>query len=122
MKERGGYPSEKGWWNKEAEQITDQVKRFCPKCSIPIPLPRHDCKKGCELISKTNAGRLARVGSRKLLEGKMIIVDKKFTEDDIAKVVADGWAPWHFRDYVQHIPEAKEAVLKWEGKADFWKK
>lgn len=114
----GGYPIEKGWWNKETEQFVDQVKRFCPRCSIPIPFPKHDCRKGYEMVSKSNADLLAKVGSRKL--SKMVIIDKKYTEEDITKVVAEGWTPWHFRDFVQSSPETKKESVKWEGRADFF--
>jgi hypothetical protein len=116
----GGYPIKKGWWNRETEQFTDQVKRFCPKCSMPIPLPKYDCKKGFELVSKSNADLLARVGSPRFLKGRVIIVDKKYSEKDIAKVAADGWSPWHFRNYEQHTPEIKKEYVKWEGSGEGW--
>lgn len=114
----GGYPIKKGWWNKETEQFVDQVKRFCPRCSMAIPFSKYDCKAGYELVSKSNYDLLAKVGSHKFLKGKMIIIDKKFTEEDITKIVTKGWAPWHFRDYVQNRPEIKEEVVKWEGQTD----
>ena len=118
----GGYPIEKGWWNKETEEITDQVKRYCAKCSMPIPFPKHDCKEGFELVSKGNADLLAKAKSPKYLQGKTITVEKKFTEEDIEKVISAGWKPWHFRDFLQHTPEVKIPAIKWEGKVDFCEK
>lgn len=114
----GGFPIEKGWWNRETEQFVDQVKRYCPRCSMPVPFPRYDCKKGCDLVSKGNADLLAKVGSPKFLKGKTTIFDKKITDEDVSKIVEKGWTPWHFRDYVQHGPEIKTEAVKWEGKTD----
>ena len=118
----GGYPIERGWWNKEVEHITDQVKRYCPRCSMCVPFPKYDCKAGCELVSRGNAALLAKAGSPKFLNGKTVIVDKKFTEKDIADVVAKGWSPWHFRDFVQHAPDIKKEYVKWEGMGGVIKK
>ena len=115
----GGYPIKRGWWNMETEHFVDQVKRFCPKCSIPIPMPKYDCKSKCCMISMSNAERLRKVRSPKFMNGRTIIIDQKFNEEDIARVIADGWSPWHFRDFVQRKPEEKEKSLKWEGKSCF---
>lgn len=114
----GGYPLEKGWWNRETEQFVDQVKRYCPRCSVAIPFSKYDCRSGHDLISKGNAKKLFKMGSPKYLDGKTIVFDKKLTEKDIARIVKKGWAPWHFRGFVQHKPEEKIESIKWEGKCD----
>ncbi|MBC8146546.1 MAG: radical SAM protein [Bacteroidetes bacterium] len=114
-----GYPIEKGWWNKETEQFVDQVKRFCPKCSIPIPLPKYDCNKEVCLISKSNAERLKKVESPRFMKGKTVTINIKYTESDIQKFVDQGWAPWHFRNFAQHNPEEKKMYKEWEGMSNF---
>lgn len=112
----GGFPIKKRWWNRETEHFVDQVKRYCPRCSMAIPFPKYDCKEDCDLVSKSNAELLAKVESPKFLNGRTLIFDKKLTEEDIAEIVRQGWSPWHFRDYDQFEPGVKKESVKWEGK------
>lgn len=101
----GGYPIEKGWWNKTPAEFDDQVMRYCPMCSAAIPMHRPDNKEKFDLVSKSNAARLEKVGSPKYKKGKVKIIDKKFTEEEIKKVVAEGWYPWQHRKFKQSAPD-----------------
>ena len=101
----GGYPIEKGWWNKTAEQFADQVKRYCPMCSAAIPMHRPSSHNDIDLVSKSNAMRLEKVQSPKYLKDKVKVLDMRLTEDDIEKVVRDGWTPWSHRTVKQCAPD-----------------
>jgi len=35
----GGYPLEKGWWNKTPQDFQDQVGRYCYQCGAALPFP-----------------------------------------------------------------------------------
>lgn len=103
----GGYPLEEGWWNKNPNEFTDQVKRYCPKCSAAIPMPGESSHAEYDLISKTNAKKLAEVHSPKFLKGKFKISNVKYCERDIKKFVKEGWTPWSHRPYKQSGPDTK---------------
>jgi len=105
--EKGGYPIEKGWWNKTPEQFQDQVKRFCVKCSAAIPLKIPSSHLNQDLCSKGNAERLKATGSPKMLKGGIKVYDKEYTLEQYKKY-SKNWAPGHFRDFIQHEPEKKE--------------
>lgn len=100
----GGYPLEKGWWNKNAEQFSDQVKRYCPMCSAAIPMRRPSSHESKDLVSKSNAERLKKLCSPKFLSGKCCVLDTKFTEDDVEKAISEGWTPWSHRPFKQSSP------------------
>jgi hypothetical protein len=109
----GGYPLEKGWWDKNPNEFVDQVKRYCPRCSGAIPMERVSSHADHDLVSPGNAERLKAFGSSKFLRGNCKIFDKKLTEKDIERVVAEGWTPWSHRPYKQNSPE-----IKWTDKND----
>lgn len=106
----GGYAIEKNWWNKDPWEFQDQVKRYCPMCSAAIPMPRPSSHRESDMVSISNAKRLKESGSPKYLNEKLEIFDKKITEDDIEKVVKQGWTPWSHRSYKQCAPD-----IKWKG-------
>lgn len=112
----GGYPLEKGWWNKNPNEFMDQVKRYCPNCSAAIPMPGVDAHASYDVVSKTIAERLRQVDSPKFLRGDFKLVDMKLTETDIEKTVQEGWTPWSHRPYKQSNPETK-----WTDKNDTYK-
>jgi hypothetical protein len=99
----GGWPIEKGWWNKTPEQFQDQVKRYCTMCSAAIPFDIPSSHSNFDLISPGNAEKLKKIGSPKFLQGKMQIYDKKYTRADYEKNSV-GWKPGFFRDFYQHEP------------------
>jgi hypothetical protein len=103
----GGYPLEKGWWDKTAEQFADQVKRCCPRCSAAIPMARPSSHSECDLVSKSNFEALAKCGSPKFKQGKIKLFEGKYTEADIESAVKEGWTPWSHRPYKQSSPEYK---------------
>lgn len=102
----GGWPIEKGWWNKTPEQFQDQVKRCCPMCSAAIPLDISSDHAKYDLISKGNADRLKEIGSPKFLAGNIKIYDKKYTYEDY-KTNVTKWAPGRYRDFIQHEPDVR---------------
>lgn len=108
----GGYPLDKGWWNKNPNEFMDQVKRYCPNCSAAIPMPGVDAHSPYEVVSKSIAERLKQSGSPKFLNGNYKLVDIKLTEADIEKTVKDGWTPWSHRPYKQNTPDKKEQITQ----------
>lgn len=101
----GGYPLEKGWWNKNPNEFMDQVKRYCQNCSAAIPMEGVDEKSPIELVSKSIAEKLKLAGSPKLALGVCKLTDLKLTEEDIEKTVRKGWTPWSHRPYKQSDPD-----------------
>lgn len=100
----GGYPIEKGWWNKKPEDFVEQVGWYCPKCSGAIPLKKRSDKGEKDLISKGTAARLEKIKSPKFMQGKVEIYDKKYTVEDMKKLVKN-WNPQNYRTFVAHRPE-----------------
>lgn len=103
----GGYPLEKGWWDKNPWEFSDQVKRYCPKCSAAIPMERPPSSSAIDIVSKSNYDRLKKYGSPKLAHNNVHIYEDKLTEEDIEKVVKEGWTPWSHRSYKQSAPDNK---------------
>ena len=102
----GGYPIEKGWWNKTPEQFKDQVERYCPYCSAAIPMARPSSHEESDMASITNAKKLETAKSPKYLNGKIKIFNRKFSREEIEKCKKD-WTPWSHRSYKQNTPEIK---------------
>lgn len=103
----GGYPVEKGWWNKNPNEFVDQVKRYCTKCSAAIPMRGVSSHASYDVISPTNAKRLEEVGSPRYLKGSFKVANFKLTEQDIEQVVKEGWTPWSHRPYKQCGPDER---------------
>lgn len=103
----GGYPLDEGWWNKTAEQFVDQVKRYCVMCSAAIPMRRPSSHEKCDIVSKSNAARLRKIGSPKFAKNKVKVMEIKLSEEDIQKVVKEGWTPWSHRSFKQSSPDHK---------------
>ncbi len=104
----GGWPIEKGWWDKtpQNEQFQEQVKRLCVKCSAAIPLNIPSSHMTFDLVSVKNAEILKKVQSPKFLKNQFKIYDKKYTYDDYLKNYKT-WAPGRFRNFIQHEPDVK---------------
>jgi hypothetical protein len=103
----GGYPLEKGWWNKNPNEFMDQVKRYCPNCGGAIPMERVSSHVAYDLVSPKNAERLKGLDSPKFAKGSYKIFNQKLTEKDIEETVKAGWTPWSHRPYKQCSPEKK---------------
>lgn len=108
----GGYPLEKGWWNKNPNEFMDQVKRYCPNCGAAVPMSGVDAHAPYEIVSKSIAERLKKSESPKFLSGNYKLVDMKLTEADIEKTVKEGWTPWSHRPYKQNAPDKKEQITQ----------
>ncbi|MEK9182973.1 MAG: radical SAM protein [Patescibacteria group bacterium] len=106
----GGYPLEKGWWNKNPNEFMDQVKRYCPNCSAAIPMERQNAHDRYDKVSSSVAEKLKKVSSPKFLRGDFKLVDLHLSEADIEKTVKDGWTPWSHRPYKQSAPGKKISV------------
>ncbi len=100
----GGYPIEKGWWNKTPKEFADQVNRYCENCSAAIPLEMHSDKEPDDIVSRSNLDRLIQVGSPKILEGRYKLYDKKYTRADYEMYLAK-WEPQNYRSFVSHREE-----------------
>lgn len=103
----GGYPLEKGWWNKNPNEFVDQVKRYCTKCSAAVPMPGVSSHADYDLVTPTNAKRLEEMGSPRYKRGGFKLVDVKYTEEDIERYLKEGWTPWSHRPYKQSAPDIK---------------
>ena len=103
----GGYPLEKGWWNKNPNEFADQVKRYCVRCSAAVPMTGVSSHDPCDPVSLQNAKRLEAVHSPKFMRGKYRVVDMRLTEEDVERSLKDGWTPWSHRPYKQSGPDVK---------------
>ncbi|MBN1594982.1 radical SAM protein [candidate division FCPU426 bacterium] len=91
----GGYPLEKGWWDKTPVQFQDQVRRYCPGCSGALPLPRISNQKNQDTVSKSNYERLRALGSPRLAQKGVEIFGQKIPRAEIESV-AKNWKPWEY--------------------------
>ena len=103
----GGWPIKKGWWKRNPNEFFDQMKRYCPMCSAAIPMPGTNAHVKYDVISKTNAERLKKIGSPKFLRGGYKLANKKYTEKEIESIIKKGWTPWSHRPYKQSAPNKK---------------
>lgn len=76
----GGYPIEKGWWNRDVEGFREQRDRYCRLCGVAVPLESFPDKNPVEVVSPANAERLRKAG---VPANEMQIFDRKLTRDDI---------------------------------------
>jgi len=103
----GGYPIEKGWWQKEPADFQDQVKRYCPMCSGAIPMIRHPNQDTKDLVSKSNLERLIKIGSPKALRGDIELFDRIMDEEVTHREFK--WKPWR---YLQD-PTKRKRNIEW---------
>lgn len=99
----GGYPIEKGWWNKKPEDFQDQVQQHCRLCSAAIPMPRPSHHADNDLVSPTIMKKLKEVDSPRLKRGNTEPFDRKFTTEEINELLAE-WTPWSHRPFKQSTP------------------
>jgi len=112
----GGWPIEKGWWNKTPEEFQDQVKRYCTRCSAALPISIPNNHEPFDLVSEGNVRLLEKVDSPKCLEGRFRVVDSEAIRNYAMKT--DGtpgpfpgsllshpeWTPWNYRTTRWHGP------------------
>ncbi len=115
----GGWPVEKGWWQRTPEDadFRQQMEEYCPRCSACLPMPmipnNHEHR---DHLSPGNFQRLKKAMSPKILQERYVIEDiDKLTR--FAKA-ADGipgphrgsfkkfpmWTPWNYRSGVYNAP------------------
>jgi hypothetical protein len=99
----GGYPIEKGWWDKGPNDFKDQVERYCSKCSAAVPMERPSAHSEKDLVSPGNAKRLEKAGSPRLKKGNIEIFDKSFSREEI-EAAQKEWKPWAHRAVIQIAP------------------
>ncbi len=109
----GGYPLEKGWWDKTPEQFQDQVKRYCANCSAAIPLERQSSHNDWDLISPSVAEKLKKFNSPKYLNNKYKIFKESYSKSELQKRL-QGWEPWSHRPY--KFPRQHMGITKSERK------
>lgn len=91
----GGYPIEKGWWDKTPEQFQDQVARYCYKCGGALPLPPISNKEEKDLVSPSNYKKLEELKTSRFLRNRVVLYDKKATRQDIERNLKN-WKPWYY--------------------------
>lgn len=131
----GGYPVEKGWWQREPKDFQDQVRRYCPQCSAALPMYIPNNHETHDSISPGNAKRLREVKSPKFEKGHVIVEDVQKLASYLGDT--DGtpgedrgsfeshpeWHPWCYRSEVWHAPgegdlSAEEVRALQTGKAN----
>ncbi|MCP4653001.1 MAG: radical SAM protein [Candidatus Omnitrophica bacterium] len=89
----GGYPLEKGWWDKSPQQFQDQVERYCYRCSAALPMPPVFIKKGMDYVSCSNYKRLKDLKTPKFVKNRVECVEREYTKAQINDYAKD-WQPW----------------------------
>lgn len=91
----GGYPLEKGWWDKAPEDFKDQIERYCYRCSAAVPLPPISSKEGKNYLSINNYCRLQKLKTPKFMDNHIKLFDKKYSRIQIEEY-AKNWHPWKY--------------------------
>ena len=103
----GGYPIEKGWWKKKPKDFQDQVKRYCKDCGAVLPIGEISDQATYDIISPSNALKLYKLRSPKLLAGNAALYNRKWTAEEI-KERQKNWNPQNYRTFYSHCPEDYE--------------
>ena len=91
----GGYPLERGWWDKGPEQFQDQVQRYCYRCGIALPMPPILNKEGKDYVSVTNYRRLEELKTPRFLKNCVRCIDEKYSRVQVEEFARD-WQPWNY--------------------------
>jgi len=91
----GGYPLEKGWYNRTPEQFRDQIERYCYNCGAALPYPAVSNKEGKDYVSISNYKRLAELKTPRFLKERVKLVNEKYTVEQIKEFEKD-WQPWNY--------------------------
>jgi hypothetical protein len=91
----GGYPLEKGWWDKGAEQFQDQVQRYCYRCGVALPMPPVLNKEGKDCVSIGNYKRLEELKTPRFLRNCVRCLDIKYNKAQVEEFEKD-WQPWEY--------------------------
>lgn len=83
----GGLPIDSRCWTHDLDQYEDQIRRWCPRCGVCLPLkPRKD-EDEIDDISPGNFNRLQELGSPRIAQGGYRIFD------------VEGYAQQHIGDW-----------------------
>jgi len=91
----GGYPLEKGWYNKTPEEFRDQIERYCYNCGAALPYPSVSIKEGKDFVSISNYKLLEKLQTPRFLKNRIKLIEKKYTIEEI-KEFAKNWQPWDY--------------------------
>jgi hypothetical protein len=83
----GGYPLERGWWNKGELQFRDQRDRYCRLCGLAMPLSDLPNNLPFDYVSERNAERLKQAGSPKARKGQIRVFNQIYTREIVEKVL-----------------------------------
>ncbi len=89
----GGYPIEKGWWDKTPEQFQDQVERYCCRCGAALPLPPVLHEENKDYVSIGNYNKLEELKTPKFLRNHVQLIENRYSKAEIEEFARD-WAPW----------------------------
>lgn len=70
----GGWPIEPGWWRRQPNDFTDQL-HWCELCSAALTVPKALSKDEIDLVSPALYEKLKQVGSPKLKNGLVKVLD-----------------------------------------------
>jgi hypothetical protein len=100
----GGYPIEKGWWNKTPAEFKDQVERSCRNCSAAIPMPRPSHHAQKDLVSPSIAEKFHQINSPRYKKGNTELFTRTFSAEEVAEF-KKTWTPWSHRPFKQNTPD-----------------
>jgi hypothetical protein len=83
----GGYSLEPGWWKKNEADFSDQVKRYCRFCSVPIPIGSFPDTNPFDYVSQGNAERLIKAQSPLAARNGVRIFNKVMTREKIKELL-----------------------------------
>lgn len=96
----GGLSLHKGCWQHELNAYRQQIRRWCPRCGIPVPgLPRRrDCEQRDDL-TVSNLVELDRLGSPRIVAGAYEVFDPQ-SYKPLEK--PENWVPWQYLKEASH--------------------
>lgn len=117
----GGWPIEKGWWQRTPEEFRDQIERCCEKCGMCVPLEREfavdraHSSTAKEAKEKVSPGLLEEFRSRKLRnisERDIEVFGRTLSSRDMDGIRPD-WRPENYREDI-----VRNQKLQGEGDPD----
>lgn len=100
----GGWPIEKGWWQRSTDQFEDQIERYCDRCGMCVPVDREFAvdrltASGKDTKEKISSNLLEMFRERKLRnisERDVEVFGRRLSNSEMDQI-RPGWRPENYR-------------------------
>lgn len=97
MKGPGGLPVEPQCWTHDIDHYREQAERWCPMCSVCLPLPPRRDKDEVDDVSKSTLKALEVVGSPRIQRGQYSFSYNMLGIYDESKYIKHWQPEWYMR-------------------------